>query len=386
MGGALDVFADYSAHEANPMLAAVVADRALERTRSSLLLFSAENAGRALADESLWSDRSTSRRLDAADPAHRQLFENTRGFFAQWPVFSDGEHHDRARAALIRGLRQLPLAQAVQDWTSFATRRVAELRGERFDWIAEVARPVAERAVSAIVGEDASDLVAWGTVLIHDLATPALQADRATATMTAIAQLEGWLGSQIRSGRGSAVPLVAELATLWDSPDAGPRAATAALAQVVTGAYDPVVATVGMIGESLDRAVLHALPLETLREEALRLATPFRFTSRYPRQPVTVCGHPLEMGDRVVIGLATANLDPEVFPEPLRWTRRSGSARSFTFGGGRHYCPGVGIAKGITDSLLGGLAAADAVFRAESVVRAPELPIRRYQAIHGRLT
>lgn len=385
MGCVLDIFADYSAAEVNPLLAATVADRAVERTRSGLFVFSADQAGRALVDESLWSDRRSSRRLDSADPAHRRLFDNTRGFFAKWPVFSDGEYHDRARTAIVRGLRRMPLAKAIPDWTSFAARRVTERRDERFDWMADVARPVAELAVSSIVGGDAHHLIAWGSALIHDLATPALQADRAAQTMAAIAELKVWLDTQIRSRRTAITPLVTELATLWNSPDAGPDSATAVLAQVVTGAYDPVVATVGLIGESLDHPTLHALPLERVREEALRLATPFRFTSRYPRHPVTVGGHRLQVGDRVVIGLATANLDPDVFPEPLRWSKRSGSARSFTFGGGRHYCPGVGIAKGVIDSLLGGLAASNLVFRPESVVRAPELPIRRYQAIHGHL-
>ncbi|MGC4938574.1 cytochrome P450 [Kribbella sp. DT2] len=385
MGRALDIFADYSADDANLVLAATVADRAVERTRSGLLVYSAHHAGRVLADESLWSDRSSSRRLDTADPAHRQLFESTRGFFAKWPVFSDGEYHDRVRSAIVRGLRRLSLAQAEPAWKSFATRRITELRGERFDWMADVARPVAEHAVSSIVGDDAAQLIAWGSVLIDELATPALQADRAAETMAAISELHGWLDAQIRAGRGATAPLVAELSALWNSPAAGPEAATAALAQVVTGAYDPVVATVGLIGESLDRAALRTLPLETLRDEALRLATPFRFTSRYPRRPVTIGGHRLSIGDRVVIGLATANLDPTAFPHPLRWANRSGSARSFTFGGGRHYCPGVGIAKGITGSLLGSLSASDLVFQPESVIRAPELPIRRYQAIHGYL-
>jgi cytochrome P450 len=384
MGRTLDIFADYRA-DANPLLAATVADRAVERTRSGILVYSADQTGRALTDEALWSDRGSSRRLDAADPAHRGLFENTRGFFAKWPVFSDGQYHDRVRAAIVRGLRRLPSAQAVPDWTSFATRRVAERRSERFDWMADVARPVAERAVAAIVGDDAHQLIAWGSTLIDDLATPALEAGRAVRTTAVVAELRDWLHTQIRSRSAAATPLVAQLATLWKAPDAGPDSATAALAQVVTGAYDPVVATAGLIGESLDRPTLHALSLETLREEALRLAAPFRFTSRYPRHPVTIGGHRLRVGDRVVIGLATANLDPTVFPEPLRWSRRGGAARSFTFGGGRHYCPGAGIAKGVVDSLLRGLAAADLVFRPESIVRAPELPIRRYQSIDGRL-
>ncbi|MDJ1134470.1 cytochrome P450 [Streptomyces iconiensis] len=380
----MDIFADHSSADATPLLARTVAERPLLRSRSGLYVYSAAHADSVLTGPSLLSTRKA-RALDSAGPYERHLYRSTREFFAKWPVFSDGDHHDRVRQAVVRGLGQLRTARLRATWEASATRRLASLRGTSFDWMEGVARPLAREAVAAVVGDSADELIQLGSLLIHDLATPALDRDRAESALAAVAGLRDWLDDGIRRGHAAGSPFLGELAALWHTEGYGPDAATAALAQVVTGAYDPVVSTLGTVGEYLDAASLRALPLAALREEVLRCATPFRFTSRYPERAVTIGPHRLEAGERVVVGLATANLDPHLFPQPLRWRERGGPGRSYTFGAGRHYCPGAGLARQLTESLLAGMAAQGAVFRPDSVQRAPELPIRRYVAMHGHL-
>jgi cytochrome P450 len=153
---------------------------------------------------------------------------------------------------------------------------------------------------------------------------------------------------------------------------------------VVTGALDPVVSSLGVLAEKVTAADIDQFPVAALREEVIRLASPFRYAVRYARCPMRVGEHEVDEGERVVLGLATANLDPATVDDPLV-TRERPEHVQFAFGGGAHYCPGAGIARAAIDAVLHDMQIHHLAFYPERVRRAPELPVLRYREIVGML-
>jgi cytochrome P450 PksS len=81
-------------------------------------------------------------------------------------------------------------------------------------------------------------------------------------------------------------------------------------------------------------------------EEFLRFVSPVQFSKpRYVRRDVELEGVPLKKGDRVMVMLAAANVDPAVHeqPEHLDLTRKPN--RHISFGTGIHFCLGHQLAR-----------------------------------------
>lgn len=85
--------------------------------------------------------------------------------------------------------------------------------------------------------------------------------------------------------------------------------------------------------------------LPTAIEELLRYESPVQWTSRIPKETVTLDGTRIEAGQFVMLGLGAANRDPAQFTDPDRLdiTRREG--RHLAFGLGVHYCLGAALAR-----------------------------------------
>jgi len=80
-------------------------------------------------------------------------------------------------------------------------------------------------------------------------------------------------------------------------------------------------------------------------EEALRWASPTQHFMRYATRDVEIRGTPVCEGDAVVVWLASANRDEEVFAEPERFDIRRRPNRHIAFGVGSHYCIGHTVAR-----------------------------------------
>ncbi|MBR0954804.1 cytochrome P450 [Bradyrhizobium canariense] len=81
-------------------------------------------------------------------------------------------------------------------------------------------------------------------------------------------------------------------------------------------------------------------------EEFLRFVSPVQFSKpRYVRRDIELAGVRLKQGDRVMVMLAAANMDPAVhdLPEQLDLTRKPN--RHMSFGTGIHFCLGHQLAR-----------------------------------------
>lgn len=381
----LDVFGDFSQDDPATALAEAAAGCPYQAAAENggIYAFRADDVRHIMSSPQFWSQRSTDLRLAHLPDADRERRARLKAFFAHWPVFSDSDYHKRIRLVTLRLLRGIVTPQVRAGYARVADERLAAVGGAPFDWLTEVARPLAREVVAAMTGQaGATPLIELSRAVMDELATARLDMERIEQALASVEGLRDWLDA---ARAAPPTPFVAGIARLWDDPDFGPETATALLTQVVTGAHDPTLAALCVVGERVTHDQLDHLFLPRLREEVFRLATPFRFASRYAREPVTVGPYELAVGDRVNLCLATANLDPEHHRDPLRVQDRGAAARSLTFGAGDHYCPGAPLARSAVEALLEALKRAGVAFRAEHVEREPELPTLRYRTLRGRL-
>jgi cytochrome P450 len=80
-------------------------------------------------------------------------------------------------------------------------------------------------------------------------------------------------------------------------------------------------------------------------DEMLRYFTPGTGVARTVLKPVELGGTQLQPGDRILLGLGSANLDPEVFADPDEVElNRENSSKHLAFGYGVHRCLGAFLA------------------------------------------
>jgi cytochrome P450 len=81
-------------------------------------------------------------------------------------------------------------------------------------------------------------------------------------------------------------------------------------------------------------------------EEILRLDSPVQLSARVALVDTEVFGTPVAADELVVIYLAGANRDPQVFDDPHRFDiTRANANRHLSFSGGRHFCLGAALAR-----------------------------------------
>jgi cytochrome P450 len=81
-------------------------------------------------------------------------------------------------------------------------------------------------------------------------------------------------------------------------------------------------------------------------EEFLRFITPVQFTKpRYVRKDIELGGVSLRKGDRIMVMLAAANMDPQANAHPERLDLQRRPNRHIAFGTGIHFCLGHQLAR-----------------------------------------
>ncbi|MET4430046.1 MULTISPECIES: cytochrome P450 [unclassified Mycolicibacterium] len=164
-----------------------------------------------------------------------------------------------------------------------------------------------------------------------------------------------WLADHIRHLRGS--PGEDLMSQLIDAGEGGTRLndeelrATAGL--VLAAGFET---TVNLLGSGIRILLEHPEQLTLLLEqpdlwpgaveEILRLESPVQMSARMAKVDTEVAGKTIRAGEPVILYLAGANRDPEVFPDPHRFDiTRENAGRHLSFSGGRHFCLGAALAR-----------------------------------------
>jgi cytochrome P450 len=130
----------------------------------------------------------------------------------------------------------------------------------------------------------------------------------------------------------------------------------AALANVLGLLFQTYDATAGLVGNTLLAASRHRdaylrganrARIPDFVDEVQRHDPAVHNTRRFLAADIDFMGHPLRQGDAILVVLAAANHDASANAAPERFDIDRADRRSFTFGAGRHGCPGTVIATAV---------------------------------------
>jgi len=202
---------------------------------------------------------------------------------------------------------------------------------------------------------DARQIVAWARELLHSEWPASNRTTRGQGLAGAFPELSGYIDALVERRRGVDAPddLISRLAR--SEIDAAPPSSTvlrALTAHVILGGISTSTNLLGSILYRLLRdPVLHARLRDAPQlvpaavEESLRLDPPVLFVVRTCTASTRIAGEAIEPGERVLVGIASANRDEAVFEDAPRYRLDRGRPRHLSFSGGTHLCIGAGLAR-----------------------------------------
>ena len=256
-----------------------------------------------------------------------------------------------------------------------------------FDAISSYAAPLAVAALATLLGIPGPDvrLFARLTRAASVNLDPLAGDDTVVAGREAALELAEYLREVITQGRAMPGDALATLAASEETSDGETDSLEEALSTLVlfvVGGYEPLV---NLVGNGLHTLATHPEETRRLREdsglwrsavdELLRVESPIPFTARVCREDIDMRGEVLPRGATVVVLLAAANRDPEVFHDPDRVDLARHPNPMLAFGGGPHLCLAASMTR-----VIGQLALSVALARFSPLTLAPARQAARWRA------
>ena len=282
---------------------------------------------------------------------------------------TDPPEHTRLRGAAAPAFGPAAVAGIEERLAPVVRRTVADVvgrlrAGAEVDVVADLARPLAVRAVAELLGLGADDLpglAEWGEHVgahLDPFADPdgdEVVAEAMHAMLDRFAEL-----MHEASGDGPALGGLAVLAAAFRAGDISAREALSAAGLLVVGGLDPLVAVVGSsvaaLMESGEVVATSPDQVRALVEELLRYDPPVQFTARRATRDLGLGADLVREGEGVVVLLGAANRDPATCPHADRL--QPGPHRPhLAFGAGVHTCPGAPVVRLLLRLVLEALAA-----------------------------
>jgi cytochrome P450 len=239
--------------------------------------------------------------------------------------------------------------------------RVVASRGG--DLMAELCTrlPVAVSAEALGIPVDQHDAVArWCQELLHSTWPETNATERGVGLGGAFPEFAEIIDAQIRMRREAADPPDDLLTRMVTTEVEGDRLSDLHIRTLAVNTLAGSLSTTYMLGNLLLRFVSDPEFSATLRadraiipeavEESLRLEPPVLFLFRTAKEDTTIGDAPVHAGERVIVGIASANRDERVYecPNEFRLDRgiTDGDAPNhLTFGVGPHLCLGIHVAR-----------------------------------------
>jgi cytochrome P450 len=272
--------------------------------------------------------------------------------------------HTRLRRLVSRAFtpaRVRELAPRIEELTASLLDGAFDGPDGRFDLIAGLALPLPVAVISELLGIPVADrprLVAWSDALARSLDPGFLipeenRARQRDARLEFAAYLRGLLTSRRQSPGDD---LISALISGHDTDGALTEGELIGLGMLLLIAGHET--TRSLIGSAVLALLRHPAELAALSadpslirpavEEVLRYDPPVQLLTRFALRSASVAGRPIAAGSFVIMFLGAANRDPELCPEPDRFSIRRGSQssnRHLAFGHGIHFCLGAPLAR-----------------------------------------
>ncbi len=227
--------------------------------------------------------------------------------------------------------------------------------GRETDFVADFAFPLPATVIAELIGvpgRDRSRFRHWSQQLI--MGVDPTQPVRVRAAAVAVTQLLEYFRELLTGRRGQ--PADDLLTALMAAAEAHDRLSMDELlgtCQLLLVAGHET--TTNLIGTGLLRLIRHPEAREQLRstpallplaiEEFLRFESPVQQVRRVALEDIEIGNTRIPRGQLVIICLAAANRDPEVFDDPNRLNLRREPNPHLAFGHGIHFCLGASLAR-----------------------------------------
>jgi cytochrome P450 len=274
-------------------------------------------------------------------------------------ISMDPPRHDRLKALVIKEFTPEAIG-AHEDQVSQIISRVLDgvADKERFDLVADVARPIPSRVIGSLLGtppEDDETLVHWTNVFTA-FEDPAIR-DQWQDTMGIVSEIIEYTQNRIAQrddSRGGNL-----LTAMVDAEVEGDK-----LSELEIATFFVLLMAAG---NDSTRATYSATMLELLRnpellqqvrdnpelipavvEEGLRCYPAFAFMARAATKDTELHGKQIKEGDRLLLWYIASNRDESAFPNPHKFdiTREGLADKHQAFGGrGKHFCLGANLAR-----------------------------------------
>lgn len=273
-------------------------------------------------------------------------------------ISMDPPRHDRLKALVSKAFTPNMVAQHeghIREIISAVLDRVADR--ERFDLVADVARPVPARVIGSMLGTPAEDdptLVHWTNVFTA-FEDPQIR-EQWQDTQSIFMEIIEYVNRRIEERKTA--PTDDLLTALMNAEVDGERLNEIEIAAffvlLMSAGNDSTRATYSATMLALMRdpdqlALLRERPelIENTVEEGLRCFPAFAFMARASNRDFEMHGQTIKENDRVLLWYLASNRDESVWTDPHRFDiTRKGLEEHQAFGGrGRHFCLGANLAR-----------------------------------------
>jgi cytochrome P450 len=244
--------------------------------------------------------------------------------------------------------------------------RVAD--GGEMDVIRDLALPVPSTIICEMLGvkvEDRDRFTKWTAQATFGLASTIISPEVAEQVAVASEALRSYFEELIAQRRAD--PRDDLLSTLIRAEEEGDKLSYDELmSQSIGLLIAGFETTIGLIGNGVralisnpaELAKLHAHPelVSKAVQECLRYDGPIVLTVRILHEDAEFGGHMIPKDSMVWAMLASANRDPEAFPDPDRFDIERDAGEHVAFGGGAHFCLGYRLAELEAQAAIGTLA------------------------------
>lgn len=293
-------------------------------------------------------ERAIAERRRAADwhdmPEHERFVQTNL-------LESDGPAHRRLRMVVMREFTRPFVARhraMIEDHVDGLLDALVERRD--VDFVADFAAHVPGHVIGTLLGAPAADcpqLRIWSEQIVQFFDVDRSAEHKALAER-ATGEFRRYLDDLVAERRRR--PREDLLSTLVAAQSAGTldhRELVATAMLILMAGHG---STIDLLGTGLNALVEHPDEMLRLREdpglapravqEMIRFDTPLPFFHRHAAEPVAFAGRDFPVGARLGLLYASANRDPDAFPDPDRFDVGRTPNRHLSFGRGAHLCLG----------------------------------------------
>lgn len=263
--------------------------------------------------------------------------------------YRSGDDHRRLRAPLSRAFTPRALASFESEVADRARALAAGLDPAGFDLVAEFAKPLPLGVIATLLGvpdSELDNLATWSMALIAALEPAGPRAAFAAAD-DAAAGMKDLLADLLALRRADPGHDLLSVVATSGLPLSDDELLHNAIFLLSAGHDTTTAVLTGSAALLIENPEQRRLLADTPQavDELVRLISPAQMISRVAEAPIEVGDKVIDTGAPILLGLAAANRDPAMFPDPDRLDLARPQTGHLGFGFGPHVCLGAPLAR-----------------------------------------